>query len=82
MEKDKYNMISFICGIQKNYTNELIYETEIDSETQTKNLWLPKGTVALGGRGGRYIGSLGLTYTHCFIYKRGKQQGPTVQHRE
>ena len=27
-EKDKYHMISFICGIQKNGTNELIYKTE------------------------------------------------------
>ena len=31
-EKDKYHMISLICGILKNYTNELVYKTEIDSE--------------------------------------------------
>ena len=31
-EKDKY-MKSLICGIQKNDTNELIYKTEIDSQT-------------------------------------------------
>ena len=24
-------------------TNELIYETEIDSQSQNTNLWLPKG---------------------------------------
>ena len=27
-EKDKYCMISLICGILKNGTNELIYKTE------------------------------------------------------
>ena len=32
-EKDKYHMISLICGIQKNDTNELIYRTEIDPQT-------------------------------------------------
>ena len=32
-EKDKYPVISLICGIQKNDTNELIYKTEIDSQT-------------------------------------------------
>ena len=29
--KDKYHMISLICGFLKNYANELIYKTEIDS---------------------------------------------------
>ena len=27
----------------KNDTNELIYKTEIDSEAQKTDLWLPKG---------------------------------------
>ena len=31
-EKDKY-MISLICGILKTNKNELIYKTEIDSQT-------------------------------------------------
>ena len=31
-EKGKYHMISLICGILKNDTNELIYETEIESQ--------------------------------------------------
>ena len=42
-EKDKYHMISLICEILKNDTNELIYKIEIDSQTQKTNLWLPKG---------------------------------------
>ena len=42
-EKDKHHMISLICGILKNGANELIYKTEIDSQTQKTNLCLPKG---------------------------------------
>ena len=42
-EKDKYQMISPIYGIFKNDTNELIYKTEIGSQTQKTNLCLPKG---------------------------------------
>ena len=36
IEKDKYHMISLICGLLKNDTNELIYKTEIDSHTVNK----------------------------------------------
>ena len=42
-EKDKYHMISLICGNLKNDTNELIYKTETDSQISKTNLWLPKG---------------------------------------
>ena len=42
-EKDKYHMISLVCGIKKNDRNELIYKTETDSQNQKTNLWLPKG---------------------------------------
>ena len=31
--KDKYLMVSLICGILKNDINELIYKTEINSQT-------------------------------------------------
>ena len=33
IEKDIYLMISLICGIYIDETNELIYKTEIDSQT-------------------------------------------------
>ena len=42
-KKDKYHMISLICGILKNNTAELTYETEMDSQIQKTNIWLPKG---------------------------------------
>ena len=32
-DKDNYHITSFISGILKNDTNELIYKTEIDSQT-------------------------------------------------
>ena len=31
-EKDKYYMISLICGIKKSDTNELIYKIETDPQ--------------------------------------------------
>ena len=34
--------MSLICGIKKRDTNKFIYKTKIDSQTQEKNLWLPK----------------------------------------
>ena len=33
-EKNKYHMISLICGILKNDTDELIYKTETASQTK------------------------------------------------
>ena len=41
-EKDKYHMISHMWNLIYD-TNELIYKTETDSQTQKTNLWLPKG---------------------------------------
>ena len=49
-EKDKYRMISLICGILKNVTNELIYKTKIDSQTENKLM------VTKGERGGDKLG--------------------------
>ena len=42
-------------------TNELIYETETDSQTQRTDLWLP------GGLGEGRTGSLGLADTNYYI---------------
>ena len=35
-------MISLLCGILKNDTNEFIRKTEIDSQISKSNLWSPK----------------------------------------
>ena len=42
-------MILLICGIKKKDTNESIYKTETDSQTQKANLWSPKGKGSWGG---------------------------------
>ena len=57
-EKDKHHVISLICGIFKNDTNELICRTETDLQILKTNLWLPKGTGF--GEGGTE--GLGLAY--------------------
>ena len=44
--KDKYRMISFICGNVKYDTNELTCETETDSQTERTDLWLPRASTS------------------------------------
>ena len=58
--KEKYQMISFIYGVYKKDTNELICRTETDSQTW-KNLQLPKG-IGVGMQ--EWTGDLGLAYAH------------------
>ena len=41
-EKDKYHIISLICGIQKNSTDELICKAEIEAQMQKTNIWSPR----------------------------------------
>ena len=62
---------------KKKDTNEPIYKTEIYSQTQKTNLWLPKGKGV--GRD-----KLGIWYQQILttVYKIDNQQGPTIQHRE
>ena len=57
-------------------TNELIYKTETDSQTQRTDLWLP------GGRGGEVELGVWDQQMQTNTYRMHKQQGPTVQHRE
>ena len=44
-EKDKYHDITYMWNLKKKKkdTNELIYKTEIGSQTSKTNLRLPKG---------------------------------------
>ena len=65
-------MKPLVCGFV--HTNELIYKTEINTQTQKTNLWLPKW----GGEGS--IRSLELADTHYYI--SNKQHGPTLWHRK
>ena len=36
-----YNII-YLCGIQKNGTDELICKTEIETQIQKTDLWIPQ----------------------------------------
>ena len=45
----KTNMVSLIYGILKNNTNELIYKTEMDSQTSKTKLMVTKGERLVGG---------------------------------
>ena len=65
-------------------TNEPIYETETDSQTQKTDsqtqrtdLWLPRGRGS--GRDGLGVWDQQM---QTIIYRMDKQQGPTVNHRE
>ena len=71
-----YN-ITYKWNLKKNDTNELIYKTELDSQTQKRNLWLPQGK-----GGGRDKLGIQDEQKHSIMHKIDKQQGPTVQHRE
>ena len=42
-EKDIPCDITYMWNLKKNDTNELIYKTKTDSQTQKTNLWLPRG---------------------------------------
>ena len=57
----------------KDNTNELIYKTETDSQTQRTNLWLPRD----GGVGEGRI-RICDQQMQTIIYRMDKQQGPTV----
>ena len=60
-------------------TNELIYETETNSQTQRTDLWLPKGRD--GGRGKDWESGI-RRCKPLYLYRMYEQQSPTLQHRE
>ena len=66
-------MISLICKNLKNNTNESIYKTERDLQTQKKDVCLQKGEEEEEGQ----IRSMKLTYKLLYIKNR-----MYLQHRE
>ena len=81
IEKGKYHMISLISGIKYD-TNELIFKTKADSQTQRTDWWLPMGR----GWGSDGLGGWALQVENIApamdATTRDGQQGPTVQHRD
>ena len=68
--------ISYMWDVKYD-TNELIYKTETDAQTQRADLWLPSG-----GQWGRDGLGVWDQQMQTSTYRMDKQQGPTVQHRE
>ena len=65
--------ITYMWDLQYD-TNEYICETKTSSQIQRTDLWLPWGRRVAEGKSG---------INRCkLLYRNGKQQGPTVQHRE
>ena len=70
-EKDKYHLISLICGIlKKRYKWTSLQDRFRDFENQ---LWLPKGTVHGEDGLGDWDGHM-----HTAVYGITDQQGPDV----
>ena len=42
-EKNKYCILTHICGIQKNGSDDLICKAELETQTQRTNVWIPRG---------------------------------------
>ena len=49
-EKNKYCVLTYICGMYKNGTDEPVCKVEIEAQMQRTNVWTPRGES--GGRGG------------------------------
>ena len=50
-EKNKYRILTHICGTQKNGTDEPVFRSEIETQMQRTKLWTPRGESS-GGVGG------------------------------
>ena len=59
-EKNKYRILTHICGTQKNGTDELVRRAEIETQMQRTNVWTPRGEVAGGGGGGVMNWEIGI----------------------
>ena len=50
-EKNKYRILTHICGIQKNGTDEPVCKAEIETQMQRTNIWTPRGEAEVGWGG-------------------------------
>ena len=64
-EKNKYLILMYICGAQKNGTDEPVCRAVIKTQMQRKSVWTPKGESGGGGSGGGMMNwEIGIdTYT-------------------
>ena len=47
-EKNKYHILTHICGIQKNVTDEPVCKVEIDTDVENKHMDTKKGKQGWG----------------------------------
>ena len=50
-EKNKYHILTNVCGIQKNGTDEQVCKAEIETQMYRTNVWTPRGESEGGGGG-------------------------------
>ena len=76
-EKNRYCILTYICGIQKNGTDEPVCKTEIETQMQRTNIWTPRGEsgVGWGDAGGGMNWEIGIDiYTLiCIKYITNKK---------
>ena len=48
-EKNKYRILTHICGTQKNGTDEPVCKVEIETQMQRTNVWIPRSESRGGG---------------------------------
>ena len=64
-EKNEYRILTHICGIQKNGTDEAVCKAEVETQMQRTNVWTPRGE-SLGGGGMNWEIGMDI-YTPIFI---------------
>ena len=70
-EKNKYRLLTHVCGIQKNGTDEPVCKAEIETQMQRTNIWTPKGESGGVGGGGGMNWEIGIDiYTLICIKQR------------
>ena len=59
-EKNRYRILTHICGTQKNGTDELVCKAEIETQMQRTNVWTPRGESGRDGGGGVMNWEIGI----------------------
>ena len=82
-KKNKYRILTHVCGTQKNGTDEPVCRAEVETQMQRTNVWTPRGENRGAGDGGMLNWAIGIDmYTLMCIklmtnknllYKKPKQ---------
>ena len=59
-EKNKCHILTHVCGVQKNGTDELVCKAEVETQMQRTNVWTPKGESGGEGDGGGMNWEIGI----------------------